>query len=382
MTDKGRILAVDDTLASLKLLRDMLQAENYEVLSAASGELALNSATNNPPDLVLLDIRMPEMDGYEVCRRLKSQPETRDVPVIFVSAASETGDKVQGFELGAVDYVTKPYQREELLARVHTHIELGRLRNRLEELVAVRTAELQQSNAALQKSNADLAQFAYSVSHDMRQPLRMVTGHLQLLAIALSDKLEQDDKVNLNFALEGAKRMDAMIVSLLEYSRVGRLTQPKKLMQSRAALEEAMQFLKPAIVESTAAIAIEGDWPELFASPDELSRLFQNLIGNALYYHQPEQPPRIEISSSVTAGKWQVRIVDHGIGIDPAQIDRLFQFFSRLQSRSRFEGSGMGLALCRRIVEHHNGCIWAESEGEGKGCTFTFELPTSEQNPP
>lgn len=142
MTKKGSILAVDDTPASLRLLTDILKTEGYEVRSAISGELALRAATSNPPELVLLDIRMPGMDGFEVCRHLKAQPETRDVPIIFVSAMSETSEKVQGFNLGAVDFVTKPYQREELLARVHTHLELNRLNNHLEELVEERTKAL------------------------------------------------------------------------------------------------------------------------------------------------------------------------------------------------------------------------------------------------
>lgn len=235
--------------------------------------------------------------------------------------------------------------------------------------------QLREKSEALQRSNADLEQFAYSVSHDMRQPLRMVAGHLQLLARALADRLEQDDRDNLNFALDGAKRMDAMIVSLLEYSRVGRLTQPKELLSSREVLDESLNFLAPAIEESGGVVNIDGDWPQVFVSRDELSRLLQNLIGNALHYHQPDELPRIEVHSLVNAGVWQVKIVDHGIGIDPQQIDRLFTFFSRLQSRARFEGTGMGLALCRRIVEHHAGRIWVESEGEGRGSTFVFEIP-------
>jgi putative two-component system response regulator len=146
MTDKGKILAVDDTPASLRLLTDMLKAEGYEVRSAISGELALRAATSNPPELVLLDIRMPGMDGYDVCRRLKAQPATCDVPVIFVSAVSETDEKVLGFDIGAVDFVIKPYQRDELLARVHTHLELNRLRNHLEDLVEERTHQLTASH--------------------------------------------------------------------------------------------------------------------------------------------------------------------------------------------------------------------------------------------
>lgn len=145
MKSKGNILAVDDTSASLRLMTDILKEDGYEVRATISGESALIAVENALPDLVLLDIRMPGLDGYEVCRRLKSQPATRDVPVIFVSAASETEDKVRGFGLGAVDYVTKPYQRDELLARVRTHVELSRLRNRLESLVGDRTAELKES---------------------------------------------------------------------------------------------------------------------------------------------------------------------------------------------------------------------------------------------
>jgi len=145
MAKKGKILAVDDTPASLKLLSNLLQEEGYEVRAAINGELALKSAISNPPELVLLDIRMPDMDGFEVCRKLKEHPKTHGVPVIFVTALSETEEKVQGFALGAVDFVTKPYQREELLARVQTHLEINRLRNNLEELVEDRTSKLKDS---------------------------------------------------------------------------------------------------------------------------------------------------------------------------------------------------------------------------------------------
>lgn len=155
MTNTGKILVVDDTLASLKLLSDLLKAEGYVVRSAISGELAVDFAAANPPDLVLLDIMMPGMDGFEVCRRLKAHPDTRNVPVIFISALSETDEKVQGFELGAVDFVTKPFQREELLVRVRTHLEIDRLRNHLEELVEERSSKLVDSEKKLRASLND-----------------------------------------------------------------------------------------------------------------------------------------------------------------------------------------------------------------------------------
>jgi PAS domain S-box-containing protein len=235
--------------------------------------------------------------------------------------------------------------------------------------------ERKEMEDALQRSNADLERFAYSVSHDMRQPLRAVSGHLQLLQHSLKEKLDEDERENLGFALEGARRMDSMIVSLLDYSRVGRKTEEKQWIASRASLDEALGFLTPLITDTKAEVNLNGEWPQVFASRDELTRLFQNLIGNAIKFREPQQAALVDIDSLVHGDTWRVSVRDHGVGIDPQQIDRLFQFFSRLQSRSRFEGTGMGLALCRRIVEHHQGRIWVESEGEGKGSTFIFEMP-------
>lgn len=240
---------------------------------------------------------------------------------------------------------------------------------------------LKEKTQALLHSNVDLERFAYSVSHDMRQPLRAVSGHLQLLQRGLQDKLDEEQRENLNFALQGARRMDSMIVSLLEYSRIGRKTDAKQWMEAREALDDALGFLQPAIRQAQASITVSGLWPRVIASRDELLRLFQNLIGNALHYHDPGQSPRVEIDSTAEGRVWRVSVRDHGIGIDPRQIDSLFQFFSRLQLRERFEGTGMGLALCRRIVEHHDGRIWVESEGEGHGSTFIFELPLPESAP-
>ncbi|MFY9260763.1 MAG: HD domain-containing phosphohydrolase [Gallionella sp.] len=187
---KGRILAIDDTPASLRLLTDILKAEGYEVRSAINGTIALHYAFNNPPDLILLDIRMPELDGFEVCRQLKAQFCTRDVPVIFVSAATETQEKLQGFEVGAVDFVTKPYQREELLARVRTHLELNRLRNRLEDLVDERTQELKQSEQKL-RTNLLESVTALAATVEMRDPY--TAGHQRRvaeLAVAMAQALQ------------------------------------------------------------------------------------------------------------------------------------------------------------------------------------------------
>ncbi|SER50132.1 HD domain-containing phosphohydrolase [Giesbergeria anulus] len=179
MSDKGKILAVDDTPASLKLLSDLLRNEGYDVRSAINGALALRSAAMSPPELVLLDIRMPEMDGFEVCRRLKADPNTASVPVIFVSALTDTDEKLHGFELGAVDFVTKPFQREELLARVRVHLEVDRLRNHLEEAVQERTHKLQESQKQQRKMLVDFVAMLGSTV-ELRDPY--TAGHQRRVA--------------------------------------------------------------------------------------------------------------------------------------------------------------------------------------------------------
>ncbi len=196
MTDKGNILAVDDTPASLKLLTDILKSEGYQVRSAISGELALHAAEVEVPELVLLDINMPGMNGFEVCKRFKAQEEMREVPIIFVSALSETLEKVTGFELGAVDYVTKPYQREELLARVRTHLELSRLRHHLETMVEERTRELRASEAKVRASLLESVT-AIAATVEMRDPY--TAGHQRRvadIAVKIAEELQlRDDEI-------------------------------------------------------------------------------------------------------------------------------------------------------------------------------------------
>jgi putative nucleotidyltransferase with HDIG domain len=202
VADKITILAVDDTPESLKLLTDILREEGYAVRSAINGALALSAAINHPPELVVLDVRMPEMDGFEVCRRLKAHPATREVPVIFVTALSETEEKVRGFALGAVDFVTKPYQREELLARVRTHLEIEHLRNHLEALVDLRTRALQESERRLRANLLDFVS-AIAATIEMRDPY--TAGHQQRVAglssaIAIELQLPQEQIEGLNLA--------------------------------------------------------------------------------------------------------------------------------------------------------------------------------------
>ncbi|MFZ4539934.1 HDOD domain-containing protein, partial [Propionivibrio sp.] len=227
----------------------------------------------------------------------------------------------------------------------------------------------------LLRSNSELEQFSYSISHDMRQPLRMISSYLKLLEMSLADQLDSEKREYFNFAIDGAKRLDQMLLGLLDYSRIGRKGEPPAWIESRSLLDEALLYLRPAIAEAQAEVHIEGLWPRLLVSPDEMLRLLQNLIGNALKFRVAGRQPQITVSSEVAGAYWRLCVADNGIGILPEQSGRLFQVFQRLQSRAVYEGTGIGLALCRKIAEHHGGKISVASAGEGLGSRFCVELP-------
>jgi PAS domain S-box-containing protein len=227
--------------------------------------------------------------------------------------------------------------------------------------------------AELQRSNADLQQFAYAASHDMREPLRMISSYIGLLERRLGGALDQDCRDFVAFAKDGAKRLDQMILGLLDYSRIGRNNEPKLMLPLAEALDEAMANLKLLVEGAQASLRVEGELPEVFGDRNELVRLIQNLISNAVKYCAQDRAPVIAVSARRDGSNWLVTIADNGIGFPPDQAERIFGIFQRLHGFN-IEGSGIGLANCKKIVEHHGGKIWAEGE-PGKGSKFHFTLP-------
>ena len=272
-----------------------------------------------------------------------------------------------GYDRGLIEFL------DPLLVTVGQLVQAARTSKAL----ALEQEALAAKTEALARSNAELEQFAYVASHDLRQPLRMVNSYVQMLEKRLAGQLDEDTRRMMGFATEGARRMDQMLVSLLEYSRVGRTGEPMAMLDTRQAVDEALRFLGPAIAAAHAHVAVAGEWPRLHASRNEFSRLFQNLIGNAIKYRAPDREPEIVVRAAQSDGHWRFLVADNGIGIDPAQFDRLFRVFQRLHSREQYEGTGVGLAVCRKIVERHGGRIWVESDGEGRGARFCFELPAT-----
>jgi light-regulated signal transduction histidine kinase (bacteriophytochrome) len=241
--------------------------------------------------------------------------------------------------------------------------------------VAARKAAEDQIRRALtdlERSNKELEQFAYVASHDLQEPLRMVSSYTQLLAQRYEGQLDDKAKKYIDYAVDGAVRMQRLINDLLTYSRVGTRAKPLEPTDSHSVLGEALRNLQSAIEESRAMVTND-DLPTVRADASQLAQVFQNLIANAIKF-RGEFPPRIHVSARGREREWVFSVNDNGIGIDPQFKDRIFVIFQRLHTKQEYPGTGIGLALCKRIVERHGGRIWFESE-PGKGSTFFLTIP-------
>ena len=255
--------------------------------------------------------------------------------------------------------------------------ELGVLAQSINELAANRQkAEkaLAEKAEELTRSNQELEQFAYVASHDLQEPLRMITGYTQLLAKRYGDKLDQNANEYIDYAVEGAKRMQGLIRDLLTYSRVGTRGKEFALTDCEAVVAGTLRVLQPAIEESAATVTYD-PLPTVMGDETQLLQLFQNLIGNAVKYRD-SKPPVVHVSCKQEGEHWLFSVRDNGIGIDPQYANRIFVIFQRLHGRDKYAGTGIGLAVCKKIVERHDGKIWVESE-LGKGATFHFTIPTN-----
>ena len=247
--------------------------------------------------------------------------------------------------------------------------ELQQYRVHLEDLVVQRTA-------ALEASNRELEQFAYIASHDLQEPLRMVVSYVDLLSLRYADQLDPEAGEFIGFAREGALRMREQIIDLLQYSRIGRHDGGRTTVYLDEAVKEALSNLKSALEETGGEVTLADGLPAIVGVHVELVSLFQNLIGNALKYARAGEPPRVEISAETKGDDYVVKVADNGIGIDPQYHERIFGMFQRLHSRGEYKGTGIGLAVCKKIIEKHGGRIWLDSS-IGKGSTFFVSFPVA-----
>lgn len=385
------ILIVDDKQENLFSLKTLLQLHKYEVDTASSGEETLKKILKTEYALIILDVQMPDMDGFEVAESITSYSKTRNIPIIFLSAVNT--DKrfiTKGYVSGGVDYVTKPFDPDLLLLKVQTFVrlhqqtkELHEMRANLEKKVEERTAELKTANKALETSNLQLEQYAYIASHDLQEPLRKIITFCHIVDERYLAEGEEARKY-MNKIISASERMKTLINDLLEYSRLS-ITRQFAETSLRNILQDALSDLELIIREKQAVLDI-GELPELEVIPDQLRQVFLNIISNALKFSKPGQKPEVKISSFFINQKSfdaktdaegsfaKITITDNGIGFDETYTDRIFTMFQRLHGRAEYAGTGMGLAIVKKIIENHNGLLMATSK-EGLGSTFSFIIP-------
>jgi signal transduction histidine kinase len=371
-------LLVEDNPLDVGLVNRELRRADFDFTSVAvqTPEEFLREVHANPPQIVLADYNLPQWRGMEALAILRN--ENLDVPLILVSGALGEVNAVECLKQGATDYVLKgALTRLPVAIRRALHErDLREHRKQAEQALARKMEELA-------RSNRELEEFAYIASHDLQEPLRMVASYCELLGERYKGKLDDKADKYIGYAVDGARRMQRLITCLLEYSRVGTRAQPLQSTNVDAVLNSALHGLQKA-VQANQAVIVRESLPIVLADELQLGQVFQNLIGNALKFHG-QQAPRVRISAervgSDTAEAGPVgngRIVrfaisDNGIGMEKDSSGRIFQMFQRLHTREEYEGSGIGLAISKKIVERHGGRIWFESVS-GQGTTFFFTL--------
>jgi signal transduction histidine kinase len=375
------ILVVDDVPANLKLLDDILKYEGYKTRPVPNGELALRAAEKEKPDLILLDIMMPGIDGFEVCRRLKENPELKDIPVIFISALGDTGNILKAFAVGGVDYINKPFQTAEVKARVQTHLKMHRQSRELRELNATLEFKVEERTRDLQDANRVKGEFLARASHEMRTPMNAILGFAQLLNMG---ELSPNQKKGINHILTSGKHLLGLINDVLDLSNIdtGRLPLLHEPVMLAEVVEEAVETVRPlAIARQINLEFVNPAASRLFVMSDRkrLNQALMNLLTNAVKYNREagaifvktEMRPMND-TDIVSA---RISVTDTGWGISPEDIPKLFMPFERIGAeKTQTEGVGVGLALVKKIMDALEGTVGVESI-VGKGSTFWIDLP-------
>jgi len=363
------LLIVDDTPENIGVLFECLADQNFKIFVAENGSDALEIAKEKRPDLILLDILMPGINGFETCRQLKNIPQTEDIPVIFMTALSETSDKVKGFQLGAVDYVTKPFQQEEVLARIKTHLSIRQLQN-----------QLQVQNEQLIKLNQEKNEFLGIAAHDIKNPLTAIQS--------VAEVIELDyETMSKNDMVKGAKRISVttrqlftLIDNLLDINAIesGKFN----ISPSRIDIFPTLQSVVMTYTHraKTKDITVDFQSPEkqyhAFVDENTIVQVLDNLISNAIKYSPPGKPVNIRVTKSEKFIRCEIQ--DEGAGLSESEQQKLFQKFSKLSTKPTGgeHSTGLGLFIVKKLVETMNGKVWCESE-LGKGTTFFVEFPVS-----
>jgi signal transduction histidine kinase len=365
------LLLVDDREENLLALEAVLEPLGHVMVRAGSGEEALRQLLTREFAVIVLDVQMPGLDGFETAAEIKQRDRTRDIPIIFLTAMSrEPEHRMRGFETGAVDYIFKPVEPDLLRAKVNVFVDLYVKNRQLKE----QRRALAEKTAELERSNADLEQFSYIASHDLQEPLRVVAGYLELLGDRLDGQLDDTSRDWVDRINAAAVRMSALLSDLLVYARAGAGAPVSVPVDLDRALAAALDNLAVAIGESGATVTTRPMGSAL-ATSTEVIQVFQNLVGNAVKF-SGDAPVTITVDAEREGDVVRVAVHDNGRGVPDGDLDRLFGMFERLDGEP-FPGTGLGLAVCRKLVDRLGGRIWME-RNDGPGVTVRFTLPACE----
>jgi two-component system NtrC family sensor kinase len=414
----SRILAIDDNPTYLKFLDENFKQDGIRIDKAGSGKEALEKINKNKYDCILVDLVMPGINGIEICQKVLEMRRSVDEPMVLMLTAHESKkDMTRALEAGADDFVGKSSDISIIKARINALLrrkfiqednrrifeelkrkELEVERSGIEKAAAETKAVLAEKllntveqleeeieerkrmeqkiknySRELEQSNKELESFAYVASHDLQEPLRAISSFLQLVEKRYKNKLDDKGKDFIHRAVNGAQRMHEMINDLLTYSRITTGGKSFELHPLEKILARVLTNMSPTI-ERRNAVVTRDPLPELTCDEAQIHRLFQNLISNAIKFCNRSQPV-IRISAEEQKDHWLLSVKDNGIGIDPSHQETIFKIFQRLHGKGKYPGTGIGLAICQKIVERHDGKIWVESK-PGKGSTFFFTLKT------
>lgn len=369
----SNILIVDDQAANLQVLSEILRARGHKVRPVPSGKFALSAAEKDPPDLVLLDIMMPEMNGYEVCRCLKENPLLRHIPVIFISALDDTADRVTGFTVGGVDYIAKPFRADEVLARVEAHLNLHYYQDALEE----KTRQLEVNYATLKELEDLRDQLTHMIVHDMRNLLTAVAASLKLLEADLTGKLEERTARYLQSATRCTNDLTELINNVLDVSKMEaeRMTLCIGDWSMVALVGEALEKLEGTREGREITFSYPQQDLMVRADRDIMLRVVINLLNNAIKFTACDG--LIAIKAEPMGDAVLFSVSDNGPGIPFEYREKIFAKFGQVEtteSRKQRRSTGLGLTFCKLAIEAHGGRIWVEST-VSVGATFYFRIP-------
>lgn len=375
------VLVVDDNPAKRTALVAAIAPLGLEVVECDSGRAALRALLGREFAVVLLDINMPDMNGYEVAEHLRARPKNAHTPILYITAERETEiDRLRGYATGAVDFILAPVVPEVLRSKILVFVDLYRMRREALEM----TERLQESRAALEgrtaelvEANRELESFSYSVSHDLRSPLRAVDGYARIVEEDYAEKLDDEGRRLLGVIRDNSKKMGELIDDLLEFSRLGRKPLSTAAIDMTRLVEEVLGELQMS-GERPPGLMI-GALPPARGDATLVKQAWANLLGNAIKFSSKREQPAIEVSGHENGAESVYCVKDNGAGFDMQYYNKLFGVFQRLHSADEFAGTGVGLAIVQRVVTRQGGRVWAEGKVD-EGAAFYFSLPRGRQD--